>query len=536
MSVRNGIVLLLALSTLSLLVGCGSSSPTAVAPPGGGFGVSNFSGTYVLSISGADVNASAETESFFAIVGTITADGNGNITGGTVDINDPDIGGVFPGQTLTASKYTVGPDGRGTGTLVTAEGSFGLDFVLTSNGHGLITRFDSSGSGSGTLDLQSSTSQSSLQSLTFSLTGTDITSTFLLGSAGTFTLDSSGNITSGSGIQDFNEGGSSAGLADLPLSGSVVLTSSTSGTAVLGTSSIFGSLTFDVWVIDSTHLKLIETDAGAVLAGDAFTQQTSFPAATLAFTVAGADSTGNAFAAGGLAASDGSGNLPSGIEDFNDGGNVSSQPNFTGTCTTFLAGRCQLALTGFSNGVAQAFQFAAYPSSGGIQLLEVDSLGQMQGAAYAQSATSFAASEGYGLNLSGTNSNGEVDDIAEFTAGSPTASPNMTPGILDENDLGGPLPPASLSGTYTPDSPADGRGSIAVPNIKTFNGTLNLEYYVVDSSTVLLVDLDSNQNDAPQIGLGTFELQTASSSSGAARPAITMIRPLVRSHTALRRK
>jgi hypothetical protein len=525
MSVRSGIVLLLALSTLSLLVGCGSSSPTAQAPPSGGFSKSNFKGTYVFSISGTDANSS--TESFFSMVGTIAADGNGNITGGTVDINDPNIGGVFLAQTVSPNKYTISQDGRGKGTLATPEGNFTLDFVLTSNGHGLITRFDNLGSGSGTLDVQGSTAQSSLQSLAFSLSGVDSSFTFLLGSVGGFTLDSNGNITAGT--QDFNEGTSSAGLSDLPLTGSVVLNSSTSGTAVLSTSGL-GALSFDVWVIDSTHLKLIETDANAVLSGDAFTQQTQFSAGQLVFTLVGSDSSGVALVAGGFVTSDVNGNLTNGIEDFNDGGVAASQPAFTGSCTSFVAGRCQLLLTGFSNGISQMFQFAAYPSSGGVQLLEVDSLGQLQGAAYAQSATSFAASEGYGLNLSGTNGL-EVDDIAEFTAGTASASPNMTPGILDENDLGTPLGPVSFSGTYTPDASVDGRGSITVPSINTQIGTLNLEYYVVDASTVLFIEVDSSQ-----VGIGTILLQSASSSPGAAQPAISMIRPAVRAHAAVRHK
>jgi hypothetical protein len=528
MSPRNPIVLLLALSTLSLLVGCGSSSPTGTAPPSGGFSNSNFSGTYVISMLGADANFTSETESFFAIVGTITADGQGNITGGTVDINDPDIGGVFPGQAVSASHYTVGKDGRATGTLVTPEGNFGLDFVLTSNGHGLISRFDGNGSGSGTLDIQGSASQSALTSLAFSLTGSDATSSFLLGSVGAFTLDGSGSGTITSGTTDFNEGGSSAGLANLNLGGSLVLTSSTTGTAVL--SSAFGPISFDVWVIDSTHLKLIETDTLAVLAGDAFTQQTSIPASTLAFTLSGSDSSGNAFAAGGLAASDGNNNF-NGIEDFNDGGVANTVPTFTGTCTAFVAGRCQLTLTGFSNGTSQAFQFAVYPSSGGIQLLEVDSLGQMQGTAYTQAATSFTASDGYGFNLSGENSNGEVDDIAEFQAGSPTATPNLAPGILDENDLGSPQSPVAFSGTYTPDSAGDGRGSISVPSINTFNEVLTLQYYVVDSSTVVFVEVDQGQ-----LGVGTFELQSAASSPSTAHPTISMLRPLIRAHANMMRR
>lgn len=525
MSVRNGFVLLLAISTLSLLVGCGgSSSPTPVAPPSGGYSPTNFSGTYVISIEGADANFNADTESFFAIVGTIAADGNGNITGGLVDINDPDLGapGIFLGQTVSASTYTVGADGRGTGTLVTPIGTFAIDFVLTLNGHGLITRFDQNGSGSGTLDLQQSTSQSALTAVAFSLSGTDPTSEFLVDSVGAFTLNSSGIITGGN--QDFNENGSSAGLADLNLGGSLVLTSGTAGTAVLSTSSAFGTLGFDVWVIDSTHMKLIETDSNAVMAGDAYTQpSTSIPSGVLAFTMSGGDSSGTVLAVGGLAQSAGGGTITSGIEDYNDGGVANTVPNFTGSCTTVSAvGRCQLALTGFSNGVAQAFTFAAYPSSGGIQLLEVDSLGILQGSAYVQSATSFAASEGYGLNLSGDNG-AEVDDIAEFTADSATASPNMT-GIMDENDLGTPNKPEVLSGVYTPDSAADGRGSISVPTLQYGIQMLNAEYDVIDGSTMLFIEVDG-----AQVAAGTFELQSASSSPGAAQPGISRVRPMLRS-------
>ncbi len=546
---RRLLMALAATISILLIAGCGSSSPTAVPPPSGGFSDSNLKGTYVLSISGTDVNLSAETESFFAIVGTITADGNGNITGGTVDINDLDLGspGVWTGQTLSASTYSISADGRGTGTLVTVTPAktFGLEFVLTSNGHGLITRFDNAGSGSGTLDLQRTASQSSLGPLAFSLSGADYTEAneiLPLGTVGAFTLNSTGGIISG--IQDFNDNGSSAtsGLGGLALtSGSVVLTSSTSGTAVLTTSSIFGSLAFDVWVIDSTHLKFIETDtatSGYALSGDAFTQQTSFTAGQLVYTLGGLDSSLAPVVAGGYATTDVNGNLSSGIEDYNDDGTPGASPGVAGSCNAtapFAGGRCELALTGFSNGALKSFIFAAYPSSGGILLLEVDSLGLLQGAAYAQTATSFAASEGYGLNLSGSNAagvgNGEVDDIAQFNA-TTAVSPaiNMT-GILDENDLSTPLNPVSLSGTYTPDSPATGRGSIIATTKGTFVGGLTLEYYVVDGSTILFIEQDTEQAT-----VGTFELQSASSSQAAAQSRISMVRPAVRPHGALRRK
>ena len=528
---------LAAITSIFLTVGCSSSSlPT---PNKEGFGDGNLSGTYVISISGTDVNTTNDNIVPFAIVGTIAANGSGGITGGTVDINDPGNLGVHTGQAVSSSSsYRVGQDGRGTGTLVTPVGSFNIDFVLTSDNHGLITRFDSSGSGSGTLDTQGTASQSSLASLAFSLSGAD-SSGYTLGTVGGFTLNtSSGTITSG--IQDFNDYGSSAesGLTGLPLNGSVVLASSgTSGTAQLDTS--FGSFGFDVWVIDSTHLKFIENDTartGVVLAGDAFTQQTSFTAGQVVFTLGGLDTSKNPFVAGGYATAAANGTLSSGLEDYNDNGIPNTVPSFTGTCTTFVAGRCQLALNAFTNVTATNLEFAAYPSSGGVLVLEDDNYGLAQGAAYAQSATSFAA-QGYGLNLSGVNTgpDGEVDDIAQFNAGSPDTSstgPQNMAGILDENDLAYQLNfDRSLGGIYIPDPTADGRGSISVSIPETLIGGLTLEYYVVDGSTVLFIEGDNNQ-----VAAGTFQSQSASGAGGDARSRIAIVHPAVGAHGALRGK
>ena len=532
---------LTAFASILLIASCGSSGSGVPTPNSGGFNNGSLSGTYVLSISGADFRSGGE--SFFAIVGTIKADGKGNITGGTIDINNANLGGtgVFQ-ETLSPSTYSITADGRGTSKLLTSVGDFGLDFVLTSTGHGLVTRFDIAGSGSGTLDLQNSASQSSLGPLAFSLSGVDSGGN-PLGTVGAFALNSSGAITSGT--QDFNDNGSSAGSstgpADLATTSSLVLTSSTQGTAQLD--STFGSLGFDVWVIDSTHLKFIETDttSGVALSGDAFTQQTSFAAGQLVFTLAGLDSAKNPFAAGGYVTTSSGGTLSSGVEDYNDAGITGTQTNVAGSCTTFVAGRCQLAVTGFSNGIAQALlQFAAYPSSGGVLLLEDDSLGLLQGTAFAQTATSFAAPAGYALNLSGVNANpifggsaAEVDDIAQFNTSAATA--NMR-GVLNENDLTAPCPnPTSgcyaLLGTYTPDSPVTGRGSIIAVTSGSLVGGLSLEYYVVDGSTMLFVEGDSSQ-----VAVGTFQAQSASGSGGAAQSRIAILHPAVRPQGALRSK
>ncbi len=494
MSLAQRFTLPLALLSLVLLAGCGSNNNVTVNK--NGYANSDFSGTYVFSFSGTDVNVSAQTESFFAIAGTITADGNGNITGGTVDINDANLPspGVFTAQALSASTYSVSSDGRGSGTLITPQGTFGIDFVLTSDSSGLISRFDSSGSGSGTFELQGSTTQSALTSLAFTMFGSDSNFNFI-GTVGAFTLNPSGSITSG--VQDFNDAGT--GIPNQTITvGSLVLTSGTNGTATLTTSFVPGGLTFDVWVVDSNHLKLIETDttSGLALAGDAFPQQTSFPSGQIVFGLAGGN-VNSPVAAGGFATSDVNGNLSAGTEDYNIAGSPSTVSNFNASCNAtapFTNDRCELATSLFSNGSFGSITLAAYPSFAGVLVLEDDNLGFLQGWIYGQSATAFNVPGSYGFNLTGFNddpnvgADGEVDDIAQINA-----SGTSLTGVLDENDVADRLVTSNLTGTFTPDSPATGRGSITVNTPNTYLGGLSLEYYVAQTGAAVLIEADADQ-------------------------------------------
>jgi hypothetical protein len=542
---------LTAIASILLMAACGSSS-SRPAPNPQGFNDGSLTGNYVISISGTDVNSSSFIVPF-AIAGTIAANGKGGITGGTVDINDPGNLGVQIGQAVSSSSgYQVGPDGRGSGTLVVASGAtFNFDFVLTSASHGLISRFDSFGTGSGTIDIQTPVT-SLTGSYAFSLSGFDFSGGNFnpLGTVGALTLNPNSNVIV-PGIEDFNDNGTSGpGYTDLTLTGQVVLAAGgTSGTAHLTTpvaNSNLASLNFDVWVIDSTHLKFIETDTadtGVLLAGDAFTQVTSIAAGQLVFVLSGIDGLGNPVAAGGYATTDANGDLTNGFEDYNDNGTVAfSKPFFT-TAAGCVAGRCQLTLNGFTNGLESVTGFVVYPSSGGGQALEIGGLGLLQGASYSQSATSFTGSGGYALNLTGQNTGpgGEVDDIAQFDAGAPATSftgPfNMT-GSLDENDLGSLLRTSGLKGYYVPDTAPDGRGSISSTNSNTFLGGFTLQYYVVDSSTVVFIDVDSLAQfggEAYQVAVGIFQAQGASGSA-AAQSRMAIVHPAVRAHGALRRK
>ena len=112
-------------------------------------------------------------------------------------------------------------------------------------------------------------------------------------------------------------------------------------------------------------------------------------------------------------------------------------------------------------------------------------------------------------------------------------------GSLDENDLGFLLTTTSgLKGIYVPDTAPDGRGSISSTNSNTLLGGFNLQYYVVDSSTVVFIDVDSFALDGSvaQVAIGTFQAQSASGSAGAAQSRMAIVHPPVRAHGALRSK
>ena len=184
--------------------------------------------------------------------------------------------------------------------------------------------------------MASGVTQSALQgSYAFGFSGVDSVGN-PLGTVGGFTLDANGNVTAGS--QDFNDNGNSANLQALPLiSPSSVTIGTTPGTAQLTTNAAgFSTLSFDVWVVDSTHLKFIETDTVAVLAGDALvsTGHTSFPSGALVFETSGLDVFGGPFATGGLLTSDGSSQITGGLQDVNDEGTVAQAPSVTGSFTS----------------------------------------------------------------------------------------------------------------------------------------------------------------------------------------------------------
>jgi hypothetical protein len=520
MPLVNRLSLLVILSSLAVLAACGGGGGSHInptPPPSGGFSPSSLSGTYVFSTAGADTNGN-----FLTMVGTLNANGSGGITGGVVDIDDSGFSiPVVKGVAITGGRYSLTPDGRGQVRLSAKTpfgNSIGLDFVLVSSSHGAVTEFDGNGTGSGALDLQSSVTQAQLAgSYAFSFSGID-TSGSPLATVGSVTLDSSGNISAG--IQDFND---SNAFTSLTPSGSVTPGSAGApGTATLTTTGILGALTFDVYPVDSTHLKFIQTGGSTLLSGDAFTQKgASLPTTptTFAFVMSGAVVSNGALAplaVGGLMPIDGVSAITGGTVDVNDNGNAALGQSFNGSYAALgSGGRTAFTVSGFS----VATQFVGYPTaSAGLQMLESDGVGFLAGVAFAQSSPvpSLQASQGYGMNLSAANLSAgvEEDDIAEFT----TTSSGFS-GQIDINDSGSnQISGQRYSGTYTLDSPATGRGEFTSTQ---YNSGI---FYAVDSSTLLFLDAGDNIG---LVGTGIFELQNAGAQPAlASQHAMVLPRPL----------
>src|ERR1700678_4298339 len=491
---RRLFMALAAISGIFLTASCGNGS-NFTPPNNQGFSNSSLNGTYVFSSQGFDSTVGAPLN----IAGTLVANGTGSITGGTIDVVDAaNANPPTPaGQAITGGTYSIGSDGRGLINLVSsAYGTVSLDVVLSSTSQGLVTEFDNFGGGSGTIDLQAVVSDLA-GPYAFSLAGTD-SQDDPIAAAGAFTLHG-GSITEG--VEDFNDSG--INYAGQALTGAATLGTGTApGPLTLTTASF--SLSYDLYPIDTTHFKVIETDYTNYLAGDIFTQTgfSTIPTGTLAFTMLGGIGTSDTIANGGYMTF--SGNTFTGNEDVNANGNVSTSPvPFTGSAAAggSIGSRSLVSLTAF----VPATSWVVYPSSGGLLMLENDDQAVTNGAAYAQtSGAALAASQGYGLNLSAFNpTQGYVeDDIAQFDTTSTAFN-----GIIDINDNtggGNSLNSVGLGATYTLDSsPATGRGEA----VTTAGGDdyISFTFYAVTNSQFLLLETDGTTGPGgAQIGTGTF--------------------------------
>jgi len=472
--------------TVSALSAAGSGTATVTIV----FSAATLSGQYTFSYTGEDAGG------FLAVAGTFTVNGSGLITSGVEDVNS--ASGITENP-INGGSFAVGPDGRAIATVTTGLGTITWQVTLISEQHALLVRFDSTATGSGTID-KANPADFSVSAIannySFGISGID-SSGSPMAIAGRFLSDGAGTFPVNFAIQDVNDAGTVT-QADLTLHGNILSLDGGTGRGTLELISTVpgtGTLTFAFYIIDNTHFKLVEIDNGGtpVLAGDAFSAPDSITLAGLngnyAFTVAGAES-GGPYAAGGVFTASGTGTISGGVQDVNEQAttlhlaeNISSSGSTYTLSPTTTSNRILLTLA--AGGIN--FMYAVYPTkTNSFEMVEVDSVVPVSsGMGFLQSSTS-APSGTYGINTTGQTTTGEQDINGSISSAGTTG---LT-GYLDINETGTIFSNIPLFNSTIAAPTSFGRSTLTLATAKPTSASFTFAYYVVDNSTVLVIEMD----------------------------------------------
>ena len=255
---------------------------------------SQLNGQYAFLLSGFDSNHNPLT-----VVGELTANGAGQITGGTIDANGTSLPSPESDLTLSPSTYVLGPDNRGTLTLTSTSsaGTFTGTFVIAmgkaSNGVssvGYMTELDSSGQSlTGNIALQNPAAFSTSSvtgGFAFGLSGFQGSASSHAGIIGEMQL-SAGKVNSSEMLN------STLTTTPVTSTAGTYTVSSSSGRGTLSLTIAGASQTFVFYVVSAQQLYIISSgqasgsSAATLLSGQAQAQTIlsgSFTAASLTGT------------------------------------------------------------------------------------------------------------------------------------------------------------------------------------------------------------------------------------------------------------
>jgi len=488
---------------------------------------STLKGTYVFATQGSDANGP------FQLAGAVTLDGNGNITSGEQTHSDYLLTVSDP---ITGGSYYIGPDGRGTLTINTADTLIGqlgvenLSLVVLSSSKAFIATLDNPSlqpsieTSSGTLELQTSTAAPT-SGYAFAVGGTDIyLSPMVMG--GVFKIDSPNTISGAGSVADQNDGGALSLSATL--SGALTAPDGFGSLKLTLTASFSPTpIQFTGYIVDAQHIKLIESDnngsgggigstSGVAIAQGAntgsFTTNQSF-AGNYVFEILGQDFSGlpMSLASVGQFSADASGNLTGYNDEELNGLGIQISDSFTGTYALDPngTGRVDSSLNFDTNGPGPEFIFYLTGSGNPPLLLDSDlNIGSLGvGLSSVQAAPPLSFDGKYGLYLTQGSSGLENDATAQVTV---DGSAGTLSGTVDTNLGFSPQPNTSLTGTFGT-IPATGRttGTLTntfFPSPGTTPSTLAVAYYIVDADRGFFMETDSSLSGL--LTFGSFEART----------------------------
>jgi hypothetical protein len=498
-------------TVITALVGSSSGTATVTVV----FSNASLSGNYSFAYTGDD------SSGYLGVVGNFTADpSSGNITGAE-DILSAALSAPATGVAISGT-YSVGPDGRGTVNISTTSETW--QFAIASNQHAVMINFGQIATtgvatGSGTIDLQTTATPLAAGRYVFQLAGLDGNGS-PLGIEGGFASTGTGALPTAGNVLDMNDAGSAGTnntLDDTSLTGSftgstLTLTSTDLGQlpGITGT-----SLTFDYYLVNANHIRLIETDGFAFLTGDVFAEPAApgsgyaaavLPQSNYAFTLGGA--TQSPYAAGGVFTSNGggtsptstSGNITGGEFDNNNGG-AHFQTDATLTSTSYTVDPTTGRMSSSITTSAGTFNWVGYvtspvdptnPDSVQVLMMESDQIAVASGTAYLQSSTS-EPSGSFALNLTGQatgTSGGEQDVLAQVGI----ATTGIT-GSIDINNfaLGTTSEGLNIVTSKSTIAATDSSGRGTATIVAADGASFPVAYYVVDQNTVVMIETDSQR-------------------------------------------
>jgi hypothetical protein len=265
----------------------GASTPAS-------FSLTNIPVTpYSFYVSGQE----SETESFYALAGSVLIDSAGNVQGGEQDYNDglqaffsPEPGGdLITGGSLTFPAGA--PAGQGVLTLNTNNLNLGLNadgvevfaVQFVNSNHALIMQFDGFDTSSGSMDLQTLPSTLS-GGYAFAMSGFDSEET-PVAFGGVFSVN---GTTLSSGTLDVNDADDFGITIGTGFSGTIKAPDSYGRGSITGISIAGTRVTLNYYIVGPETLRLIDVDLSDAAIGSAFSQGTgTFTNASLGNSVFG---------------------------------------------------------------------------------------------------------------------------------------------------------------------------------------------------------------------------------------------------------
>jgi len=459
------------------------SGSAIVTVTGVTFNNASLKGNFVFSLSGLDSGASP----FYAL-GALTADGNGNITGGEEDVVDTSSG--YQKASSLTGTYSIGADGRGTLTFSNSIGQFQFAVALQAGSNAVLNETDNGVvAATGNLEAQGAAPAAPSGNYAFGFSGSGL-GCGAVNSAGTFSMS----------------GATIGGTQDLNCGGTIVKSQTVSGSYAAidgmgrGTGSFRGSSTGSsnmiYYVVSSGRFRfLADPNNPSFFLGSADLQtQPSFAATDFngSYVINSSANTNLGVSYTLIYINASGGNVSSGYFDVNDTG-VQGSATLTGSYSLNSNGY----ITGTWNVNNAGFPFAMYlfsPTQG--YYLDERTTAVGGGNIYAQSGSvttnaawsgSFATRQfGYFI-INGILNNSNASGVS----GQISADGNGTlAGTLDLNDPAGVSTGQTLQGSYSVGTVAPGRMTLSITT--AFEGTRSYTGYIVDSNRVLLLETDNN--------------------------------------------